>query len=85
MSDDKTDTVQRADALSRRCCLALGITAVSTVILNVVQLLLSNWLSNISVSVDIPFISLAFVLLILLLSRLIAENRRLRDDNDLFI
>ena len=82
---NEEDTVRHADSLSKRCCLALGITAASTTILNVLQLLLSRFLSNISVNVEIPVVSLAFILLILILSRLIVENRKLQSDNDLFI
>ncbi len=77
--------VKNAPALSHSCCLALGITAASTAALNVLQLLLSRFLSNVSVNVNLPIVSLAFLLLILLLSRLIVENRRLQSDNDLFI
>lgn len=79
------DTARYAESLSRRCCLALGITAAATAALNVIQLLLSRSLSDISVNVNIPVVSLAFILLVLLLSRLITENRRLQRDNDLFI
>jgi len=82
---NEEDTVSLADLLSKRCCLALGITAASTAILNVLQLLLSRFLTNISVNVEIPVVSLAFILLILILSRLIVENRKLQSDNDLFI
>lgn len=79
------DTVRHADLLSKRCCLALGVTAASTTILNVLQLLLARFLSHISVNVEIPVVSLTFLLLILIVSRLIVENRKLQSDNDLFI
>ena len=82
---NEEDTVKNADSLSKLCCLALGATAASTTILNVLQLLLSKFLSNISVNIEIPVVSLAFILLILILSRLIVENRKLQSDNDLFI
>ena len=82
---NEEDTVKHADLLSKRCCVALGVTAASTTILNVLQLLLSRFLSNISINEEIPIVSLAFILLILILSRLIVENRKLQSDNDLFI
>jgi len=44
-----------------------------------------RWLSNINVTVDIPIISIAFTVMILLFSRLLIENKKLRDDNNLFI
>ena len=37
------------------------------------------------VSMDIPVVSMAFVIMILLLTRLLIENKKLRDDNSLFI
>ena len=79
------DIVKHAALLSKRCCLALGVTAASTTVLNVLQLLFSRFLSDISVNAQIPVVSLAFILLILILSRLIVENRKLQNDNDLFI
>ncbi len=85
LAKNEADTVRCADLLSKRCCLALGVTATSTAILNVLQLLLSRSLSGISVRAEIPVVSLAFLLLILILSRLIVENRKLQNDNDLFI
>ena len=82
---NEEDTVRHADLLSKRCCLALGVTAASATILNVLQLLLSRFLSNVSVNVEIPVVSFTFILLILILSRLIVENWKLQSDNDLFI
>ena len=85
IAENQADTVRHADMLSRRCRLALGLTAASTVVLNVAQILLARWLSDVSVRVEIPVVSLAFLLLILIAARMIAENRKLRDDNALFI
>lgn len=85
VAKDKENTVRIAALLSHRCCLGLSITAVSTAVLNVLQLLLSRFLSDISVNVDIPVVSLAFLLLVLLLARFIVENQKLQNDNDLFI
>lgn len=84
-TEDMETTVRSAERLSRRCRLALTITAASTVVWNVLQLLLSRFLSDVSIHVDIPVISLAFTLLILLLSRFLIENQTLQSDNDLFI
>lgn len=76
---------EMAAQLSARCCLALGLTAASVVLWNILQLALLKVISNVAVSVNVPVMSLAYVLAVLLAARLIAENRRLRDDNDLFI
>ena len=82
---NEENTVRYADLLSKRCCVALGVTAASASIFNVLQLLLSRFLSDISVNVEIPVVILTFILLVLILSRLIVENRKLQNDNDLFI
>ena len=49
---------------------------------NILQLMFSEALSSISTSLQIPVFSIAFTLLF---TRIIVENRKLRDDNDLFI
>lgn len=85
LSGDSTSVLHCTDALSRLCCVSLGLTTVSVAALNIIQLMLARWLSDITVSVTIPVMSIAFVLSALLLARLIAENRRLQADNDLFI
>ena len=85
LSQEQSGTADCADKLTKLCCVSLSITAASVAALNVLQLVLSQWLSDIAVSVDVPIMSIVFVLAILLVSRLISENRRLRDDNDLFI
>lgn len=85
LSDDASGAVNCANNVSRRCCMALGVTTASEATLNVLQLVLAKWLSDVAVSLDIPFMSIAFVLAVLLFSRLIAENRQFKDDNDLFI
>lgn len=82
----KTDgLMEAAKQLSRQCCICLGLTPMSVIILNFLQLLLSRWLSNISISAQIPLMSIAFVLGIFLICQLISENLRLQADNDLFI
>lgn len=85
LSEDASGAAECANKVSRRCCLALGVTAASVAVLNILQLLLSRWLSDIAVNVDIPITSIAFVLSALLASRLIAENQKLKNNNNLFI
>ena len=53
--------------------------------MNVLQLILSRKLYNINIHIEIPFMSLAFVLVALLFSRLIEENRKLTEENEMFI
>lgn len=49
------------------------------------QLMFSPSLSRIMTSLQIPVFSIAFTLFALLLTRIVVENRKLRDDNELFI
>lgn len=77
--------VQKAENMSRICCIALALISTSNVIVNTVHILLINRLSAFSVSLNIPFVSLGFVLAILLCARLLIKNRRLSDDNELFV
>lgn len=86
MLDKKQDDIEgNTSRLSRLCCVSLGLVSAAGVLLNLAQVLLSRHLSDISVTVNIPVTSLAFVLCVLLVSRLIAENRRLERESELFI
>lgn len=84
--DGKQDGIaESAGRVSRTCCLALGVTTALTAVSNILQIVLMQWLSNISVNLDIPITSIAFTVMILLTSRLLIENKALRDDNSLII
>ena len=74
-----------AARLSRLSCMSLAITSGLTALLYIAQILLLPQLSNVSTEVRLPITDLFFVLVILLLSRLLIENKQLRDDNSLFI
>ncbi len=84
-TDEQQGLAQAAEKLSGMCCLALGVAAAVPVLMNVMNVILMPWLSNVSVTADIPIVSLAFAAVILLVSRLLIENKRLREDNSLFI
>lgn len=85
LSKQQIGIVESAAKLSQICCIALSITAVSTAAFNVLQIVLMRHLSKIAVNVAVPIVSIAFTLIVLLVSRLLIENKQLRDDNDLFI
>ena len=42
-------------------------------------------LHTVHINVYVPVLSVAFVLAVLLLNRLLGENKSLKEDNDLFI
>ena len=85
MTEDQNGIVDAAERLSDICCAALGITTALTAIFNILQIILMRWLSNVATTVDIPIVSIVFTGVVLLLSRLLTENKQLRDDNSLFI
>ena len=83
--EDREDLVKAAEKLSHTCCLALAVTVSVTAVANLLQTVLMRRLTDISVAAEIPVISVSFAVLILLFARLLTENKKLRDDNDLFI
>lgn len=74
-----------AGRLSRLCGTALAVTVLVSIAFNLAQLMFAKTLAVINSTVQIPVLTIAFVLAVLLLSRFIAENKRLKDDNDMFI
>ena len=80
-----TESVDSVKRMSKLCVKALVVTVLSGICLNVLQLLFAASLRVINVAVEIPVLSMAFVLAALLLTRFVSENKQLKDDNDMFI
>ncbi|NLU52051.1 MAG: hypothetical protein GXX10_04195 [Clostridiaceae bacterium] len=78
-------TVNASAKLSLVCRISLAITVISNIIFNLLQLVFFKTLLVIQSTVQIPLISIAFILITLLLSQYIRENKQLKDDNDMFI
>ncbi|MBR6477789.1 MAG: hypothetical protein IKS85_05015, partial [Lachnospiraceae bacterium] len=76
---------EAAQRVSQFSCTALGIMTMTSAAFNLIQIVAMRWLSNVLVSLEIPVISIAFVVMILLFTRLLIENKKLQDDNNLFI
>ncbi len=74
-----------AQHLARWCRRSLTAVMVSVVGLNLAQLVFARGIRNFSGSVLLPVSSVLFVLLVLLFTRLLGENRQLKTDNDLFV
>lgn len=79
------ESVEAARKLSRLCGLALAVIVLTNIAFNLLQLLFARMLMVINSSVQIPILSIVFVLAVLLLAQFIAENKQLKDDNDMFI
>ncbi len=78
-------SVTAAEKLSRICGLALIITVISNISFNLLQLVFFKKLLVVNGSVQIPLLSITFVLAAFLLAQYIRENKQLKDDNDMFI
>lgn len=81
-SDTAIDT---AEKLSRFCKLALTVIVLSQVAFNMLQLVFVKKLMVVNGQLNLPVLSIVFVLVVLLLTRYLADSKRLKDDNDLFI
>ena len=79
------NTVREAEKLSRFCILALELTVGVSALLSVLQLRFINELSSVNFRVEIPLVSIGFILLLLMLSGFIKESKALKEDNDSFI
>ena len=77
--------VTAAGKLTRLCGSALAVIVLSNIGFNLLQFLFIKGLMVVNGSVQIPLLSVAFVLGILLLAQFIGENKQLKDDNDMFI
>ncbi len=78
-------SVIAAEKLSHLCGVALAITVISNIIFNLLQLVFIKMLLVVNGTVQIPLLSIAFVLAVLLLAQFIKENKQLKDDNNMFI
>jgi hypothetical protein len=87
MREDRysAETVAGAESLARICSVTLAATALSNITFNLLQLAFAKSLRVLNTSAQIPVFSMFFVLAVLLLTRLLAENKNLKDDNDMFI
>lgn len=79
------ETLAAARRVSDFCGFSLIITALAHALLALLQLIFSSRLHQMDMTLRIPFSDMALLLLALLLTRLLSEGKRLRDDNELFI
>lgn len=79
------EALAAAERMSRLCTRALAVLVLANAAFNLLQLVFSGRLMRINSSLQIPVLSIFFVLAVLLVSRFIAENKQLKDDNDLFV
>ncbi len=78
-------SVTMAQSLSRICVFALKFNVLAGVCINALQLAFASMLSNVNISVSVPFTIIFIALFALILSRLITESKLIKDDNDSII
>lgn len=78
-------TVKATENLSRICILGVRVSVLVSALYNVLQLRLINELSNVNFKVEIPLLSLGFILTVLVMSKYIKDSKALKEDNDSFI
>ncbi|MCL2867467.1 MAG: hypothetical protein FWF47_06890, partial [Clostridia bacterium] len=79
------ETVAAVRQLSKLCAAALAVTLSVNIGFNLFQFLSAKSLIVMNGSVQLPVFSITFVLAVLLISRLVTENKQLKDDVDMFI
>ena len=79
------EAVAAADGLSQLCVRTLAACVACSVAVNLMQLLCLPSLRTVSASVELPLTSMGVALAALLLAQYVRENKRLKDDNDMFI
>lgn len=74
-----------AQKLAKWCGVTLAVAILSNLAFNLLQLIFADKLLVIDGVVQLPILSILFVLIVLLVARLLSENKALKDDNDLFV
>jgi len=74
-----------AKRLSRLCSVALVTTILVGIGFNFLQLMFAKSILTWNASVQIPLLSIIFMLAALLLTQLISESKSLKDDNNMFV
>ena len=85
VTEEQEGLADAASRLSKISCIALACTVAFTALIHIVQLFLITALTDVKANADLPLSDIVFVLVILLLSRLLVENKQLKDDNSMFI
>jgi len=79
------ETAKTADSVAKVCKLVLAITAVSSAGFHFLQFFIVSRLKDVHSNINLPVTAILFMLGTLLLSRYIAANKRLKDENEGFI
>ena len=84
-TEEQEGLVEAANRVSSLSCITLAVTTGLCALKHIVQFPFLPDLTNFSAKLEIPLASIVCVAVTLLVSRLLAENKTLREDNGLFI
>jgi len=85
LSEDSAELASVSQKLCALCCVSLIISTVSSVVMNGFNALFISRLNFTEATLSIPVYEIIFSLITLLLTRLLIENKDLREDNELII
>ncbi len=80
-----SESVAAAEALSGLCVRALAACVAADVALNLLQMAYLPMLRSANGALEFPLVSMGVALAALLLAQYIRENKRLKDENDMFV
>lgn len=82
---DKKDVGALAGGLANFCIKAFSVCMVAFLAVYAFVMIFAPYVPDSGFNIGIPVVELIAIIIIMLFSRIISENKRLRDDNDLFI
>ena len=85
LSGDGAELAAVSNKLCTLCCVSLIVSVLSSVVMNGFNALFMNRLNNTEATLSIPVYEIVFSLITLLFTRLLIENKDLREDNELII
>ena len=85
LSGDDAGLASVSNKLCTLCCVSLIFSVLSSVVMNGFNALFMNRLNNTEATLSIPVYEIVFSLITLLFTRLLIENKDLREDNELII
>ncbi|MCR5584299.1 MAG: hypothetical protein K6F63_02540 [Lachnospiraceae bacterium] len=83
--EDREGICLLGDRVCKLCMLALAVSVSAVALDNGIQFALMRQLSDVNMHFDLPLGGLLFAAAVLLVTEILVENRKLKDDNDLFI
>lgn len=79
------EAVMAVKRVGTYCKKALSMVVISEVVCNVLQMVFAKSLYQIQITANIPVFSILFVIAILVITRFVEENQKLKQENDLFV